>query len=77
MFNNAVRRVFNYKKRESVKGIVHGFCMAPINLYVVWARLLKLYVENCLYVCKDQCIAKRCEGNDYGVRAWLYVVLTW
>ena len=33
-FNNAVRKVFCYSRFESVKGILQGFCMLPLDLYI-------------------------------------------
>ena len=46
-FNNAIRRVFNYNQWESVKDIVHGFGMVPVDLYLIRARLLMIGVALC------------------------------
>ena len=42
-FNNAIRKVFHYRKFESVKDILRGFDMLPMDLYVKRVRLLLLF----------------------------------
>ena len=39
-FNNAVRKVFNYMYFESVKDILRGFCILPMDLCILSARLI-------------------------------------
>ena len=42
-FNSAVRKVFSYKRFESVKGILRDFCTLPLDFYIDRMRLLLLY----------------------------------
>ena len=42
-FNNATRKVFGYRRFESAKGILRGFCMLPLDLYIDRSRLFLLY----------------------------------
>ena len=34
-FNNAVRKVFGCRRYESVKGILQGFCMLPLDFMLI------------------------------------------
>jgi hypothetical protein len=42
-FNNAVRKVFHYRKFESVKDILRGFGILPMDLYIKRVRLVLLF----------------------------------
>ena len=42
-FHNAARKLFNYRRFESVKGILRGFCMLPLDFCIDRMRLLLLY----------------------------------
>ena len=37
-FNNATRRIFGYRKFESIKNILREFGIQQINLYITWCQ---------------------------------------
>ena len=74
-FNNAVRKIFQYNRWESVKIVLKRFNMAPIDLFLIRARLLLPF--NCklierhivkvfskINVCKEEAID---ECSEFGM----------
>jgi hypothetical protein len=43
-FNNAIRKVFGYRKFESVKDILRGFNILPMDFHVLYSKLILLNV---------------------------------
>ena len=39
-FNDCIRKIFGYNRLESVRQILYGFNMLPMDLYIVRARML-------------------------------------
>ena len=39
-FNDCIRKIFGYNRFESVRQILYGFNMLPMDLYIVGARML-------------------------------------
>ena len=55
-FNDAVRKIFHYNRWESVKAILRGFGMVPMDLHLIHAKLLLIFN----YILSDRCIVKVC-----------------
>ena len=58
--NNAVRKVFHYKYCESVKDILRGFCILPVDLSVTCSKLLLIWDgihsnRNIVKICAEYC----------------------
>ena len=55
-FNRAFRKIFNFHDHESVRDILYGFCVLPIELYVMKAKLS--FIGSCLQ--SDRMVIKKC-----------------
>ena len=61
-FNDAVRKIFHYNRWESVRAVLRGFGMVPMDLHLIRAKLLLLF--NCIL--SERRIVKVCsEINAY------------
>ena len=61
-FNDAVRKIFHYKRWESARIVLRGFGMVPMDLHLIRSRLLLLF--NCML--SERRIVKVCsEINAY------------
>ena len=61
-FNDAVRKIFHYNKWESVRTVLRGFGVVPMDLHLIRTKLLLLF--NCIL--SERRIAKVCsEINVY------------
>ena len=61
-FNDAVRKIFRYNKWKSVRAVLRGFGMIPMDLHLISVKLLLLF--NCML--SERRIVKVCsEINAY------------
>ena len=61
-FNDAIRKIFHYNIWESVRAVLRGFGMVPMDLHLIRAKLLLLF--DCIL--SERRIVKVCsEINTY------------
>ena len=61
-FNDAVRKIFHYNRWESVRVVLRGFGMVPMDLHLIRAKLLLLF--NCI-LCERRIVKVCSEINAY------------